>query len=163
MVEPVNTYVVVDGDAAETVQKEQQWWLDVAEPRRQHPWCCKLLHLQLQRQTDCCGPPSATASQWHLQPPTSAPQFSIPSLDWHGIIQPNWGMVWFLGVGYSTQPVTCDWPYNPPNWFQPSLSDRTGQGLWTTDLHKWGLACCNKCGCGMDQTMSHTADECPVS
>jgi len=31
---------------------------------------------------------------------------------WHSIIQLKWGMVWFLGVGYGGQPVTCDWPYN---------------------------------------------------
>ena len=62
MVEPVNTDMVVDGNAAETVQKEQQWWLDVVEPCRQHPRRRQLLHLRLQRQTYCCCPPSTRAS-----------------------------------------------------------------------------------------------------
>ena len=39
----------------------------------------------------------------------------------------------------------------------------TGQGLWAANLHKRDLASSTKCRFGMVQTMSHIADECPVS
>ena len=45
---------------------------------------------------------------------------SMSSLCWLGTIQPQWAMAWFLGVGYSGQPVTCDWPYNLATWFPAS-------------------------------------------
>ena len=35
--------------------------------------------------------------------------------------------------------------------------------LSAVNLHKWGLAFSDKCGCGMVQTVSHIVDECPGS
>ena len=70
----------------------------------------------------------------------------------------------FFGVGYSGQPVTCDWPYNPATWFWPHRTwcvlnhFHTGQGLCAAKLHKWGLASSDRCAYGMVQ--SHTADKC---
>jgi len=129
-------------------------------------WCFS------QKGTDA---PTVASAQWDFWPSILAPYVSTSNLDRHVIIQLKLGMVWFLGVGYSGQPVTCDcylWlTLQSGNQVLTFLVARDvrwiifalAKALCTANLHKWGLASSDKCECGMAQTMSHLVNECPLT
>ena len=60
-------------------------------------------------------------------------------------------------------------PYYPATWLRPAapivdttepLPDRPGP--MSCYLHKWGLAACEFCDCGQQQTMGHIVDSYPL-